>query len=535
MVQIKHLNVTHKKDMRILVEDLSFTLNPGDKAALIGEEGNGKSTILKLIYEDGLVESYVEYTGEIIKNNEILGYLAQELNSQEKEKTVYEFLAEEPAFFDMSAKELAILAQRIGISPELLYEDRPMGSLSGGEQIKVQFIRMLSRRPTVLLMDEPSNDIDIETLEWLEGFIHDCREPVLYISHDEVLLERTANMIIHLEQVKRKSQPRYTVQKTDYRTYVNRRSQDLTRQEQLARKERSEYEKQQERFRKIQQTVEHQQNAITRQDPHGGRLLKKKMHAVKSLERRFEREYAERTEMPDTEEAIFFRLNGSEKLPNGKRVLEIYLPELAAGGGINNSRDGQSHTDQPGTSEEKEGQEKRVLAKNIQLKVIGAEKICIIGKNGVGKTTLLRQIAEQLLPRTDIKAAYMPQNYDDLLRLSITPVEYLSDIGDKAEETRICTWLGSLKYTADEMSHPIAELSGGQKAKLLLLKMSMSGANVLILDEPTRNFSPLSNPVIREHLKNFDGAIISISHDRKYIQEVCDKVYRFTEDGLEEA
>lgn len=534
MVQIKHLNVTHKKDMRTLVEDLSFTLNPGDKAALIGEEGNGKSTILKLLYEDELVEDYVEYTGEIIKNNEVLGYLAQELKPWEKEKTVYEFLAEEPAFFDMSAKELALLAQKMGISLELLYEDRSLGSLSGGEQIKVQFIRMLSRRPTVLLLDEPSNDIDIETLEWLESFINACREPILYISHDEVLLERTANMIIHLEQVKRKTQPRYTVEKTDYRTYVNRRSQNFLRQEQLARKERSEYEKQQERFRKIQQKVEHQQNAITRQDPHGGRLLKKKMHAVKALEHRFEREYAERTEMPDAEEAIFFKLNGSEGLPNGKRVLEMYLPKLVAGGTSNSSRDGQSRMGGPGMPEDKEWKEERVLAENIQLNVSGAEKICIIGRNGVGKTTLLRQIAGQLLPRRDIKAAYMPQNYDDLLRLPVTPVEYLSNTGDKEEETRICTWLGSLKYTADEMSHPIGELSGGQKAKLLLLKMSMSGANVLILDEPTRNFSPLSNPVIRKHLKNFDGAIISISHDRKYIQEVCDKVYRLTEKGLKE-
>lgn len=90
------------------------------------------------------------------------------------------------------------------------------------------------------------------------------------------------------------------------------------------------------------------------------------------------------------------------------------------------------------------------------------------------------------------------------------------------------------KYTADEMSHPIRELSGGQKAKVLLLKMSLSGADVLILDEPTRNFSPLSNPVIREVLSSFGGAIISISHDRKYIREVCDKVYRLTPQGLQE-
>ena len=141
-------------------------------------------------------------------------------------------------------------------------------------------------------------------------------------------------------------------------------------------------------------------------------------------------------------------------------------------------------------------------------------------------------MAEELLAREDIHAEYMPQNYEELLDMDITPVEFLDDSGDKQRRTRIRTFLGALKYTADEMDHPIAELSGGQKAKVLLLKMSLSNANVLILDEPTRNFSPLSGPVIRRMLAEFPGAIISISHDRKYIREVCTKVYRLTKDGL---
>ena len=129
----------------------------------------------------------------------------------------------------------------------------------------------------------------------------------------------------------------------------------------------------------------------------------------------------------------------------------------------------------------------------------------------------------------------MPQNYEELLTLSMTPVDFLDRTGDKNERTRIRTYLGALKYTAEEMEHTIAELSGGQKAKLLLLKMSLSGADVLILDEPTRNFSPLSGPVIRQVLQEFPGAVISISHDRKYMEEVCDKIYRLTENGLEES
>ena len=175
----------------------------------------------------------------------------------------------------------------------------------------------------------------------------------------------------------------------------------------------------------------------------------------------------------------------------------------------------------------------RVLSRNIHLRIKGPEKVCIVGKNGRGKTTLLRKIAALLLDRKDIKAVYMPQNYEELLELSMSPVEYLAETGDKEEETRIRTYLGALKYTPEEMDHAISELSGGQKAKVLLLKMSLSGANVLILDEPTRNFSPLSNPVIREILSEYQGAIISISHDRKYIRQVCDIVYELTEEGLQ--
>jgi ATPase subunit of ABC transporter with duplicated ATPase domains len=226
--------------------------------------------------------------------------------------------------------------------------------------------------------------------------------------------------------------------------------------------------------------------------------------------------------MPEQEEAIFFKLgNEAAEMPADKTVIEYSLDELRT----------------PDDS--------KVLARDIFLRVRGPEKICIVGTNGAGKTTLLKKMAKELLARSDIKAQYMPQNYEELLDLDVTPVEFLDDTGDKAVRTRIRTYLGSLKYTADEMDHPIRELSGGQKAKVLLLKMSLSDANVLllkmslsdanvlILDEPTRNFSPLSGPVIRKMIASFPGAVISISHDRKYIEEVCTRTYRLTEKGLE--
>lgn len=510
MLQLKNITITHKKDLRILLEDFSCVLNDGDKAVMIGEEGNGKSTLLKWIYDPELISTYAEGQGERIVNKERLGYLPQELLERVKEQSVYEFFCEEPMFLELTPKDLSSYARELHLASDFFYMDQKMKTLSGGEKVKAQMARLLMGEPTVLLLDEPSNDIDIETLEWLEERIQKWPHIVLFISHDETLIERTANVVIHLEQIRRKTTSRYTVAKLPYLRYKSERLNQFEKQEQQALNERREKKIRDEKLKRIEQSVAYKLDTISKADRAGvGRMLKKKMKAVKSMEYRFEREDENMTQMPEQEEAIFFRLgDGHSAIPAGKTVIRYELDRLVAADGG------------------------RVLASDIKLWIRGSEKICIIGTNGVGKTTLLHEIAKELLVREDIHAEYMPQNYEELLDLSVTPVEYLDTTGDKEERTRIRTYLGALKYTADEMSHPISELSGGQKAKVLLLKMSMSGANVLILDEPTRNFSPLSGPVIRKMLAAFPGAVISVSHDRKYIAEVCTDVYRLTETGL---
>ena len=505
-MQIKHLTVTHKKDFRMLLEDLSFVLQPGDKMAVIGEEGNGKSTLLKLIYEQEQAAGYVEYQGEILTGNATIGYLAQELGEEEKEQSVWEFFSENPGFYNQSPRELADIARKLRISPELFYAEEKMGQLSGGEKVKLQLAGILMQNPEIILLDEPSNDLDLETLEFLEQFILETPAGILYVSHDETLIERTANKILHLEQIQRKSKCRYTVANMDYRTYMENRTRTFANQERIAGKQREEFAKQQERFLRIQQKVEKQQNNISRQNPHGGQLLKKKMHAVKSMERRFDRQKEEFLDYPEQEDAIFLRFAKECAVPGGKKVLEYSEERLEAG--------------------------RKVLAENLLLRIQGPQHVGIVGRNGCGKTTFLRKIAQVLLERKDLKAAYMPQNYEESMDLEKTAVEFLTKTGEREEEKRIRTYLGSMKYTADEMVHPMKELSGGQKAKLFFLKMSMEGSQVLVLDEPTRNFSPLSNPVIRNMLKEFPGAIISVSHDRKYLKEVCNVIYEFTEAGL---
>lgn len=525
MLQIKNLRIVHKKDLRAMVTDFRFVLNPRDKAVMIGEEGNGKSTLLKWIYDPTLIEGYAQAEGERICSGERLGYLPQELPAEDREKSLYEYFTGEPRFWEQTPKELKELAKNMHLPTEFFYGEQKMKTLSGGEKVKAQMARMLLAQPTIMLLDEPSNDIDIETLEWLEELIGKSEQAVLYISHDETLIERTANVVIHLEQLRRKTTSRYTVARMTYQEYLSRRSAQFKNQEQEAQNEKRAEKIRQEKLQRIQQSVEYRQNTVSRQAPHIGRLLKKKMKAVKSMERRYEREAETRTQMPESEDAIFFRFGEEIRIPAGKVILDFCLEQLWS------REEGGRETDRE--PKRQASGNARLLARNISLRIKGQEKICIVGRNGAGKTTLLRQIASEMLKRTDIKAAYMPQEYEELLDRDKTPVEFLSETGDKDETTVIRTYLGAMKYTADEMSHPISELSGGQKAKILLLKMSMSGADVLILDEPTRNFSPLSSPVIRNVLASYGGVIISISHDRKYISEVCSRVYRLTEEGLQ--
>lgn len=503
MLQINHLTITHIKDLRTVVTDLSLVLSPGDKAAVIGEEGNGKSTLLKLIYDPALVEGYTEWTGSIVKKGIRLGYLPQELPPDWQHTPAWEFW---DGGAPLNPAQGARLLEALNVPQETANSFQPMKSLSGGERIKLQLARILAQEPDVLLLDEPSNDLDLEALQWLEEFLISSPLAVLFVSHDETLLEKTANMVVHLEALRRKAAPRCTVSHVPYRDYVEARQAKFHHQAQVSRKEHDEFRKQMDRFLRIRNKVDHQQATISRQDPHGGRLLKKKMHAIESMGRRFEKEKEKLTQMPEMEEAIFLRFSEAIRIPRGKTVLELHLPILETGG--------------------------RELARNIHLKVQGPEKVGIVGPNGCGKTTLLRLLSKELLARSDLRCAYMPQNYEECLDLNRTPVDCLNRSGSRAEATKIRSYLGSLRFTTLEMDHPARELSGGQKAKLFFLQMILEEADVLLLDEPTRNFSPLSGPVIREILKDFGGTILSVSHDRRYLEQVCDTIYALTPDGL---
>ncbi|MBO4358672.1 MAG: ABC-F family ATP-binding cassette domain-containing protein [Erysipelotrichaceae bacterium] len=496
MLKIQDLTITTNKG-RVLLKDFSFVLNDNDKIALIGEEGNGKSTILKIIA--GIdVSSYVSHEGQIIADGRI-AYLPQTLDEEDLRKDVASFISDELEYGRLYS---CAAGMKVDVTPLL---ERKMYTLSGGERVKISLLKILYQQPDMLLLDEPTNDLDLKTLIWLEEFIRNTDLPMIFISHDETLLENCAEGILHLEQLKRKTESHITFSGTDYRTYRKYRSDFIDKNNMIARKEKAEFNKQMEKWRKIYQRVDHEQKTISRQDPHGGFLLKKKMHSVKAQGRQLEEKEKNLTKKYEPEEAIDIFFEHVDINP-GKEILRLHLPELTV--------------------------DEKILAENIDLTVFGNDKICIIGDNGSGKSTLIKMIAETLLQRDDINAGYMPQNYWEVMDYDISPVDYLWDGYSIREKGKIQSYLGALKFTTEEMSHAIRELSEGQKCKILMVKMILDGNDVLILDEPTRNLSPLSNPRIRQILNEYEGCIISVSHDRKYIEEVADKVYELDEDGL---
>ena len=296
------LSILRREQLRDILKDFSLQLGPGDKAVLIGEEGNGKSTLLKLIHDPDSVEGYAEWSGSVSPGGRT-GYLPQELGARRLSEPARLLFERSPGFAALTPRQRHALAAELGLDAAMFASERPLRSFSGGERVKLQLAVLAAEEPELYLLDEPSNDLDLESLEWLEDFILSRREPVLFVSHDETLIEAAANMVIHMERIRRKTLCRCSVVHLSYREYVQRREENMDSQKRQAQNERREEKKRREKFQKLQQQVESDLRNVSRQDPHGGYLLKKKMKAVKSLEHRYERERGEMTEMPETEEA----------------------------------------------------------------------------------------------------------------------------------------------------------------------------------------------------------------------------------------
>ena len=501
MIKINHLTITQNKDLRDLVSDLSMTIQDGEKVAIIGEEGNGKSTLLWALMGEALPDFTIR--GDIQSDHQSLAYIPQKLDEDLKERSLHDYFFLDPADLDYSL--LYRLAEELHFDSDRFASDQKIGSLSGGEALKVQLIHELSKPFEVLFLDEPSNDLDLETVDWLKRQIQKMRQTVIFISHDEDFLSQTADTIIHLRLIKHRKEAETLVEHLDYDSYSDQRKANFARQSQQAANDQRAHDKTMEKHRRVKQNVE---TALrnTKNDV-AGRLLAKKMKNVLSQEKRYEKAAQSMTQKPLEEEQIQLFFSDIEPLAASKLLLRLEKESLSIG--------------------------ERVLAQELQLTVRGQEKIGIIGPNGVGKSTLLAKIHQLLSDKSEISLGFMPQNYQETLHLDLSPVEFLSQTGHKEELQKIQSFLASLNFSYPEMHHKIHYLSGGQQGKLLLLNLVLRKSNFLLLDEPTRNFSPTSQPKIRKLFANYPGGLVTVSHDRRFLKEVCRSIYRLTENGLE--
>ncbi len=508
MLTLKHCRIETVRDGFLLVDDVSLTLNPGDKVAVIGHEGTGKSTLLKAVVDPALIP-YATLSGTIIKHGRI-GYLEQDIATRWRgvDATSF-FVCDHPGKAPTidayeQLKHLPKALADVGLS-ETSYDDKKtMEMFSGGEIVKLGLAKLLMRDVDMLVLDEPTNDLDFDTIMFLEAFMEQETRPMLFVSHDERLLENVANGIVHIQRIKKQTDAMTFVEKMGYRAYREHRLKQFEHQHRTALDQRKEHAKRIARWRQIYQRVEHQQNQAVR-DPERARLLKKKIKSLRAQKGRFDKDEAAFTPVPEAEERIQLMFETGVTLPQGKRVIDIHMPTLCVG--------------------------ERVLARDLELTVIGREKVAITGKNGCGKTTLLRHLNRVLGARTDMVLGFMPQDHDEALAEK-TPLGFLDADDDRHVEADVRKRLGALGFEREDMVRPASRLSGGQKIKLFLLKMVMSRANVLLLDEPTRNLSPLSAPEVHRMMQAFQGAIVCVTHDRAFIESVFDTLYRLDENGL---
>lgn len=526
MIVLSCKDISKSYGIRDVLKNITFSINEGDKVGIIGGNGEGKSTLFKIISKELSQDS-----GEIfIDKNRTIGYLTQHVDL-DLNNTIYnemnlvfkdllniedrlhslEIKMGEPynednaAYHEKIIKDYTTLQDLYSHKGGYTYKgeisrvlkglgfleedfDKTINTLSGGQKTRVALCKLLLKNPDIILLDEPTNHLDLEAIEWLEEYLKNYKGTVLVISHDRFFLDAVTNNTFEVIN------GHVNCYNVPYTKFIDQRKKN--------------YEAQLKAYN-LQQAEIKRQEAIIEKFRSFNR--EKSIRAAESREKALEK--MDKIDAPDKEkEASKIKFEASVK--SGHDVLHI--ENLAKSYGDNK------------------------LFSNLNLDLKRGEKVALIGENGRGKTTLFKIILDNLDPDTgkvilgtNVNVGYYDQEQSDL-NLDKTIIDEVWDEFPTLTTSKLRGALASFLFTGDDVFKVINTLSGGEKCRINLLKLMLSRSNLLLLDEPTNHLDIMSREALEDALLSYDGTLMVISHDRYFLNKVINRILELNEDGIKE-
>lgn len=482
MISVEHLSIEYSS--RPILDDITFLINPRDRVALVGKNGAGKTTLLRL-----LAGVETPSSGRISKMGDLtIGYLPQVMMHVDG-KTL-----REDVMSVLGNKAIGSLGETIGDEARFIAEmdktiiglgferkdfDRPCSEFSGGWRMRIELAKILLQHPDLLLLDEPTNHLDIESIQWLEEFLKTNGSALVLVSHDRAFLDNVTTRTIEITLGRIYD---YNVPYSQFKVLRQERHEQQVRA----------YMNQQKMIQETEEFIE--------------RFRYKATKAVQVQSRIKQLEKLERLEV-DMEDTSKLNLRFPPAPRSGD--FPLIIEDLR--------KDFGKHT----------------VFQGATFTIRRGEKVAFVGKNGEGKTTLVRCIMGQLdymgmlKIGHNVKIGYFAQNQAALLDGELTVFQTIDNVAVGDIRTQIRNILGAFMFGGEASDKKVKVLSGGERSRLAMIRLLLEPCNLLILDEPTNHLDMQSKDVLKSALKEFNGTVICVSHDRDFLDGLVEKVYEF--------